>query len=364
MKNLEQHRQTVRGKCNREDRQQRPGRSYPRDVMAMLTALVLLFMLTGCGNNLGRLYPDNTDAAKHDRPLSERIAEWEKFRLPGLRDDGAESPGDNAALAEEAAAIAVKEEAAAQLQATRYSETVEIITGDWSELSEALPLFRPIVSWFGTLTILEDGSYSSGTGSGTWELNPECTQLTLLGSRGKTLIDILNDGGYAKLCAPELHLNFLRSNELNNYIDERFVSVELTKGNVNDYIAKPRNIGIIPDEKKKPTNENAWVLSSNAYKDGLIYYGRSEDFQIRIQNTAGEDRTAILPYDTLSLVNWASFGSITQAKGTLVFIRAEYVADNRMTDARTRTLTLSDGTTHTTSMTWYTDLANYTDWIF
>ena len=85
---------------------------------------------------------------------------------------------------------------------------------------------------------------------------------------------------------------------------------------------------------------------------------------LMFQNTAGEDRTAILPYDTLSLVNWASFGRITQAKGTLVFIRAEYVADNRMTDARTRTLTLSDGTTHTTSMTWYTDLASYSDWIF
>jgi hypothetical protein len=333
--------------------------------MALLMAIMVLFMFTGCGNNLGRLYPDNAENEKQDKPLSERIAEWENFRLPGLRDEESGAGASEDALTEEdAATLAAEEEAALERQATRYSETVDIITGEWSELSEALPLFRPIISWFGTLTISEDGSYSSGTGAGTWELSPDCTQLTLHGSRGKTLVNIINDNGYAKLCAPELSLNFLRSNELSEYIAERFVIVKLTKENVNDYIARPKNIGIIPDEKKKPTNESAWVLSSNAYTEGLIYYGRSEDFQIRIQNTAGEDRTAILPYDTLSLVNWASFGHITQAKGTLVFIRAEYVADNRMTDARTRTLTLSDGTTHTTSMTWYKDLASYSDWIF
>ena len=53
-----------------------------------------------------------------------------------------------------------------------------------------------------------------------------------------------------------------------------------------------------------------------------------------------------------------------QATGTLVFIRQQYVEENRMTDARTRTLTFTDGTTHTTSLTWYSDLADYSDWRF
>ena len=246
----------------------------------------------------------------------------------------------------------------------RYSETMDTIVGEWSELSEALPLFRPIVSWFGSLKIEDDGTYSSGTGAGTWELSPDCSQLTLRGSRGKTVVDILHDGDYAKLCAPDLHLNFLRSSELDDYIAERFVAVKLTAGNVDQYISRPKNVGVIPNEKDQPTNESAWVLSSPAYAEGLVYYGRSEDFSISIQNNAGENRVAILPYDTLPLVNGASFGRITEAHGTLVYIRAEYVTDNRMTDARTRTLTLSDGTTHTTSMTWYPDLANYSEWIF
>ncbi len=335
---------------------------------ALLTAALLVLTFSGCGNNLGRLYPDNTQSAKDGKSLSERIAEWESFRLPGLRgeDPGSEAAnGDETPLTEEElAALEAEEAAAAERHALRYTEVVRNITGEWSELSEALPLFRPIVSWFGPLIIQEDGTYSSDSGTGSWELSTDLTQVILRGSRGKTVLDILTDGNYDKLCASELHLNFLRAGDLEDYIAERFVSIQLTSKNVDAYISRPVNIGIIPDEKDLPTDESAWVLSSPAYRDGLVYYGRSEDFHLRIQNTAGEDRTAILPYDTLSLANGASYGKITQASGTLVYVRSEFVADNRMTDARTRTLTFTDGTTHTTSMTWYSDLADYADWIF
>ena len=353
----------------RKHKAQRSNALCLKTVFIIALTNLILFAFSGCGNNFGRLYPDHT-TEKQDKPLSERIAEWENFRLPGLRNEEDEvdalliAPDGSVLTEEEAAALAAEEQAAAESQAVRYSETIDTIVGEWAELSDALPLFRPIVSWFGSLTIDRDGTYSSGTGAGTWELSPDCTQLTLRGSRGKTIVDILDDGGYAKLCAPELHLNFFHSSELDDYIAERFVAVDLTAGNVDQYISRPKNVGVIPDEKDQPTNESAWILSSPAYAEGLVYYGRSEDFSISIQNTAGENRIAILPYDTLPLVNGASFGRITQAHGTLVYIRSEYVMGNRMTDARTRTLTLSDGTTHTTSMTWYPDLANYSEWVF
>ena len=347
---------------------------------ALLIAAVLVFALSGCGSNLGRLYPEASDASGK-KPLSERIAEWENFKLPGLRGDddapdataggsGAEDAlpeGSDSSLTEEEAALAAEEEAAAaERQAQRYRETVAAVTGEWAELSEALPLFRPIVSWYGPLVIREDGTYSSDTGTGTWTLSEDLTSLTLQGSRGKTLVQILDDGGYRKLCAPELHLNFLQSEELDAYIAERFVIVALNDQNVGDYIARPQNIGVILDEKDKPTSESAWLLASLAYDDGLVYYGRSEDFRLTVSSYSeeGGSRSAILPYDTLSLRNGASFGAITHAEGTLVFLRAEFVTDNRMTDARTRSLTLLDGTTHTTSMTWYSDLADYADWVF
>ena len=48
---------------------------------ALTVAALLVFMLSGCGNNLGRLYPDNTQTSKDGKSLSERIAEWEKEKV-------------------------------------------------------------------------------------------------------------------------------------------------------------------------------------------------------------------------------------------------------------------------------------------
>ena len=323
-------------------------------LLCVLTALIAV-SLSGCG-----LFDS-------DMTLSQKIEVLENWRLPGLRDDtpdnqlpdaGAEELLQAQAAAEEEADALAREQQAAQLKAR------STLIGKWSELSDHLPLFRPIVSWYGELNLMEDGTYTSGSTSGTWELNDDATQLILRGTRGRTVAAIVQDGDYTKLNVPELNLNFLRSRELNDYIKERFVFVKITMENVRDYIASPVNIGVILDEKDRPTNESAWVLSSLAYEDGLVYYGRSEDFSLDLQNNATGSRTVIIPFDTLPLVTGATFGHVTQASGTLVFVRDRYVAENRMTDARTRTLTFTDGTTHTTSLTWYSDLADYADWRF
>ena len=337
------------------------------ECVALAVAAALL--LSGCGNK--------------DMTLSQKIEALENWRVPGLVDeendrlmmrradavaggedaDGAVAnavAGENVDSSEKALAAAEEAERAAQ---ERTMLAMQTLAGKWSELSDSLPLFRPIVSWFGDLELLEDGTYRSQTASGTWELSMDGMQITLRGSRGKTVADIVQDGNYTKLSVPELHLVFLRKGELKKYIDERFVCVKITAQNVEDYISRPVNIGVILDEKDKPTDESAWVLGSAAYEKGLVYYGRSENFSLTIQKYQTASETAILPYDTLSLTTGANFGRIMDARGTLVYVRAEYVTDNRMTDARTRTITFTDGTTHTTSMTWYSDLANYADWL-
>lgn len=324
--------------------------------IALLCCTVLAVVtLSGCG------------MFQSDMTLSQKIEALENWRLPGLREDppgnalpdaGAEELQQAQAEAEAEAAAQAEALLAAQLRAR------STVLGKWSELSDHLPLFRPIVSWYGELNLMEDGSYTSGTTTGTWELSEDASQLILRGTRGKTTVDIVQDGAYTKLSVPELRLNFLRSRELEDYIKERFVFVKLSMENVEDYIGRPVNVGIIPDEKDRPTNESAWVLPSPAYSEGLVYYGRSEDFALEIQNNATGSRSVTIPYDTLPLANGASFGRITQAAGTLVFVRSRYVEDNRMTDARTRTLTFTDGTTHTTSLTWYSDLADYGEWRF
>ena len=330
-------------------------RTQIRIFFVFLSLFLLSVVLSGCG-----LFDE-------DMTLSQKIEVLENWKLPGLRDDTPDNTLPDAG-AEEILQAQLDAEAEAQALADSQQAAQLLarstLLGKWSELSDHLPLFRPIVSWYGELNLMEDGSYTSGTTSGTWDLNDDATQLILRGTRGKTVANIVQDGDYLKLCVPELNLNFLRSRELNAYIRERFVSVRITMENVRDYIASPVNIGVILDEKDRPTRESAWVLSSLAFGEGLVYYGRSEDFSLELQNNATGSRTVIIPFDTLPLTTGATFGHITQASGTLVFVRAEFVADNRMTDARTRTLTFTDGTTHTTSLTWYSDLADYADWKF
>ena len=326
--------------------------------MAFLCVVLLLAVtLSGCGSDDSGM------------TLSQRIESLENWKLPAFRDTPSPPPvlpdaGAEGMSEEEAAAMLAEAEALAEAQAAAMKRIQDSLLGEWSELSDHLPLFRPIVSWYGNLNLKEDGSYSSGSTTGTWELNESGTELILRGTRGKTVAHIVEDGNYLKLSVPELRLTFLRKDELKTYIDERFVTVRISKNNVNDYIAKPVNIGVILDEKDRPTNESAWVVGSPAYQEGLVYYGRSEDFFVDFQNNATGSRLISIPFDKLPLPTGATFGRITDAKGTLVFIRSEFVAENRMTDARTRTLTFTDGTTHTTSLTWYSDLADYADWAF
>ena len=143
---------------------------------SILLLAVLGFLLAGCS------------PVPEGKTLSEWIEVLENWRLPGMRDDMPDnvSPEDTALL--EAEASAADEEAA------RLQEQIELLTslrasllGSWSELSDALPLFRPIVSWYGDLNLKEDGSFTSETTSGTWELSEDGSQLTLRGTRGRTV---------------------------------------------------------------------------------------------------------------------------------------------------------------------------------
>lgn len=259
------------------------------------------------------------------------------------------------------------EEAREQLELlkaeAREQENRKMLSGRWTELFDALPLQRSIISWFGELRLNTDGTYASDTSADTWEISGDGRVLTLKGSRGRITLDIVEDGPYTKLVAREMRLMFLRSDEIKEYIAERFVIVKLSESNVSDYIGEPVCVGEILDEKKKPTGDKAWIQPSPAYASGLVYYGQGSDFRFVLHQTAGTGtRRVLIPYDTLDLPGWASFGHPTEVSGTVIYVRGEFVADNRMTDARTRQLTFTDGTTHTTSLTWYSDLADYSDW--
>lgn len=237
--------------------------------------------------------------------------------------------------------------------------------GEWTELSTVLPAFSPIVSWFGSLVLEDGGTYVTDRVTHSWTVSEDRTQITLEEDHGRTRLDVLDDGEYVKLIQPEKKLIFIRSSEINRFISDHFVLVTVTPENIHEYISAPVYAGKILDEKKHETGNGAWIQPSLVCAEGLVYYGRSEDFFYSvIQYTVNGPVEVIqnYPFDTLTAPVGTRFEPGRSAGGTLVFLRSEYVLENVMTDNRTRTLTLSDGLKHTTTQNWYVDVVKYQDY--
>ena len=274
-----------------------------------------------------------------------------------LEPERAEVP--NAEKLEEATAIMDGLRTEAMIIASRQE-----YVGEWVELSEELPVFTPIVSWYGPLILKEDGTYSSDRGENVWTLTDDRTQLILTNSQGKLVLDILDDGEYTRLIHSGTRLCFLRRSQVDDYIDSRFVTKRVTGENIRDIIGAPAYVGRILDEKDRPTNEGVWIQESLVYGDGLVYYGRSENFSYTIREytaTGPVERELFYPFDSLTAPLNTRFDPASSAKGSLTFIREKFVEENVMTDSRTRTLRFTDGTSHTTSQNWYGDVVPYDD---
>ena len=264
---------------------------------------------------------------------------------------------ENADRLEEAVAVMETLQTEAAIVASRQH-----YVGEWVELSDELPIFTPIVSWFGPLILEEDGTYQTDRGESIWTLTDDCTQLILNTSQGKSVFDILDDGEFTRLIQPATKLCFLRRDQVDDFIASRFVIIEASSENIRDIIGAPAYVGRVLDEKDRPTGEGVWIQESLVYKDGLVYYGRSEDFCYNIRLYMGngpEDRFLLYPFDSIVAPMNTRIDPGGTAQGTLIFIREEFVEENVMTDNRTRTLRFTDGTSRTTSQNWYVDVVPY-----
>ena len=212
----------------------------------------------------------------------------------------------------------------------------DTVAGEWVELDEVLGLSRPIVYWFGPLKLNASGVGESEGSQWTWDVSEDLSEIRLSGNRGKVTLDVIRDGAFTKLRDP----------------NGRYVL---------DIMDLPVCTGPILDEKDKPTGNSAWIQPSRKIDQGLVYYGRSEDFYYTLVvngQTASEWRLDY-PFDSLSAPEYTNFQRGSSAGGTLVFIRGAYVTENRMSDGRTRVLMLSDGMKYTTSQNWYVDVVDY-----
>ena len=244
---------------------------------------------------------------------------------------------------------------------SRRMNARQLYAGKWVELAEVLGINRPIVYWFGPLTLSEPGIGESDGSEWKWDVSEDGKELTLSGNRGKVTLEAVRDGAFTELRDPKGRYVLLREEEAESYVKARFVKFDVSADNIGDIMGLPVCAGPILDEKDKPTGNSAWIQPSRKIDDGLVYYGRSEDFYYTLVvngNTAEEWRLNY-PFDSLSAPEWTQFRRGSSAGGTLVFIRQAFVTDNHMTDGRTRTLTLSDGMKYTTSQNWYVDVVDY-----
>ena len=237
----------------------------------------------------------------------------------------------------------------------------DTVAGEWVDLDEVLGLSRPIVYWFGPLKLNASGVGESEGSQWTWDVSEDLSEIRLSGNRGKVTLDVIRDGAFTKLRDPNGRYVLVRAEDAESYVKARFVKIDITADNIGDIMDLPVCTGPILDEKDKPTGNSAWIQPSRKIDQGLVYYGRSEDFYYTLVvngQTASEWRLDY-PFDSLSAPEYTNFQRGSSAGGTLVFIRGAYVTENRMSDGRTRVLMLSDGMKYTTSQNWYVDVVDY-----
>ena len=237
----------------------------------------------------------------------------------------------------------------------------EKVAGEWVELAAVLGVSRPIVYWFGPLKLKPDGTGESEGSAWTWDVSEDLKEIRLSGNRGKVTLQVVRDGAFTELLDPGGRYVLLRAEEAEKYAKARFVRIDVTADNIGEIMDLPVCGGVILDEKKKPTANCAWYQPSRKIGEGLVYYGHSEDFYYTLTvngNSAQEWRLEV-PFDSLAAPEYTLFQRGSSAGGSLIFLRSPFVTDNRMTDGRTRTLTLTDGRKHTTSQNWYVDVVDY-----
>ena len=144
---------------------------------------------------------------------------------------------------------------------------------------------------------------------------------------------------------------YIKEQDYQTYFDSHFVKVEITGDNIGDYLGDFVKIGYLTDdwgeiEEKGPV----YRFVSRPYEDGLVFLS-AKDFKMEVNyRRSGEEYTwdYDTPYDCIVL--WdnflleSEFVSFGRAKGTLLFARADYVADN-LIDPKTdtRLVRLKDG---------------------
>ena len=225
------------------------------------------------------------------------------------------------------------------------------------------------------IALLADGSCTvDGSEAGTWSVI-EDGGTVVIGNWIWGFTPVEEDGilklmdNYTKKESelPITSAVLVREEDCEKIRDSMFVQVEVNAENIAEYVGELKELAVELDDYGK-TAQAFYQFLSPAYENGLVFLSAGDDFSfsayIEPNNQWRRLMTFDYPYALLTEYRQLNFKYYTDAEGTLLYIKSEYVADNRIDGNGCRTLMMRDGSRITdwlTESTWSVCPADYAD---
>lgn len=313
-----------------------------RKVLSLLLALIMCLSLCACGKS---------EAVKNVEVLIAAIGE---VTLDSEAAIVAAETAYNALTDEEKAKvenIAMLTEAREVLDVAVFDDFRNSLVTEWVTELKADRFLT--LSADGSVTLIDPWSKFTGT----WELSPDMAVIHFTLDGLTFDADLIPENGFIQLSAlAVLGQNFVRREDYQAAFEQKFVAVELSEENVKDYLGDAVFIGNALDEWGEEYKDSpCYMLTSMVYDDGLVYVGCSDDFAVELVVDTidrGETYTvgATVPFDYTNNYCGGVHKSVSisgRAKGTMYFVKPEYVANNYYEDMWTY-VELTNGTLYTT----------------
>ena len=159
----------------------------------------------------------------------------------------------------------------------------------------------------------------------------------------------------------------VRAEDFEKIRGSMFTEIKVNAENIAEYVGELRELAAEQNEYGKNVRAFYQFLSP-AYENGLVFVAADDDFSfsayIEPNNEWRRLMTFDYPYALLTEYRQMNFKYFTEAEGTLLYVKSEYVADNRIDENGCRTLTMRDGSRITdwlTEATWSVCPADYAD---
>ena len=332
-----------------------------KKVAVLLLCLVICLSLCGC---------QKTEAVKNVESLIdgigqvtlesvEAVAEAEAA-YEALTDKEKESVGNYEVLISAG-------EALEEVQQQHFEELRRRVIGEWKDETGLVEE---------NLNFTEDGRFQVGSVAygDTWELSEDGNDVYVNGWCSYTVIE---ENGITKLVNnrpfsfPYDGVLYVRPQDYEAAHNEKYVTVELTKENISEYMGEATFIGYeLDDFGEEKTDTSCYAFPSLVHDQGLIYLGAKDAaIEVLLRDKDYHDYsfswTLSEPFGSWGVLgyvsDWEEIVGLGRAQGEIVFVKEEYVSHINWTvspyngDIKSRNISLKNGTSFLIDSPFYVE---------